>query len=368
MKLFNQLVGCLVAGALALALGACSKDKYEEPNSSFKVVKTEFASGAEGGEGYIELTEGGFEVSVDDAWVKAEKSGDKKVKLVIERNTQPDSRATNVRLTKGNDRLAVPITQLGEVNALDKIGNKEFSRKGGTMEIDLSGLTQEPKIEFESEVDWVTQVREDGKLILVISPNPNMSPARSVRVNITAGLANQSFVVSQLRGLDPTQDLLPEHLPGTYQMTYVERAGAAPKTMDVYIFASNVPNRYIFVGLALNVVIDFDPDLLELKFVTGPTALPPDNAKEGQEFLLLAFNGSNVSAGDAYHFKGVWDKQSTTAAKFAFTPGDNTLPLLALVLRDTDGSLKLIGGNGPSVIGSVTIVRKGDLPAAPANP
>lgn len=356
-----------MAGAIALGIGSCKSDKYEEPISSFRVVKTEFASTAKGGEGLIILSEGGFEVSTMDSWVKATKSGEKEVKLLIEPNPQGEGRATNVLIKKGSDAIEVPITQLGIVDYIPPVDNQSFKRQGGTFEVDLTQLTNEPKITVEPDASqWLSYNIEEGKLKVVVTANENNRPARQARIQIEAGLALKEIVVSQEEGLDTSKVLYTNEVAGVYQLTYSTNVGDANRqSVDIQIVPTDTPNRFVVRGLAFPFYADLEPENGILKFLRGEAAervadLRPED--ENGRYAIYPFDGKNVlnEGGD---FIGTWDKVDKTTAKFTFAPGNSAFPIFAFTYRDPKVFQFVDYISRPFRLAGIVIQRKGDLPA-----
>lgn len=363
MNIFKHIAAVVVSGALVLGLGSCKSNNYEEPISNFKVVKTEFASSAKGGEGLIVLSEGGFEVSAQDTWVKPSKSGDKEVKLVIEPNVSVDARVTNVVLKKAQDVLTVTITQLGVVNFIPNVETQSIRRSGGTFEIDLTQLADEPQITVTPESAWLTHRLENGKLLWTVAPNANEQPARQARVSIQAGLASVEFDVNQIRGLNPAVDLLTEEVAGTYTMSYVNPVNGSSLNVNIRVAPHTESNQFVVSGLAQPFIVEFDEDAAHLIFKTGATLVRPSTALPDDRYLLLAISEDreSVGAGNGYQLVGAWDKVNKRAPKFTFTPENSGYPNFGMfLLRSGNYSLVTSQPVRPNLFRNVVIQRTGN--------
>lgn len=362
MKILSKVAAYLIAGGVALALGSCSKSKQEEDVPSFKVLKTEFASEAKGGEGTITLSEGGFDVSTSDAWVQASKSGEREVKLTVAPNTGYESRATNVVITKDKQTLTVPITQLGLIAAFPVLPPQKVTRDGGMFEIDFRGSDVEPIITFSTEVDWVSYKNEDGIYTFTVDYNPELAPARSVQVTVVSGLVERSFMLSQEQGIDPTKDLSAEYIPGYYKLSYIDKDNR-PQTTELTLVGSDKENQFLVVGASFQFQIHFDPAKKELIILTGELVVGPQDAEEGDVYTIWAYNGRGGGKnGKGYHFIGTWDAVDMRKPKFTFKPQAATHPFLCFI-RSRDGKLSLVRSEaGPDIMGQLVIEWQRPLP------
>lgn len=357
MKILRKLAAaCLSLGVIALGLGSCSKDKQEADMPSIRIVKVEFPSSSKGGEGMIALSEGGFEVSTSDAWVQATKSGEREVRLTLERNRSIDSRVANVLIKKGEQILSVPITQLGTVSRLPALPNHIIKNKGGYFAIDLSHVEGEVAIRYEAPAEWLTYTVEEGQYIFAVAEQPADSPLRSVVVNIKIGLLERSFTVRQ-------KDFI---VPGVYRLSYTDDKGKA-KTAELSLYGTNRENIFLVYGSVLPFYAQLDPETNTLVFIMGAQLPPPASAQQDDAYFIFAVNNamSNVEGDQGYHFVGVWDG-NLERPKFTFTPQSADYPRIIFILR-RGGRLHIqsAGENIPNLMSNMTIEWLRPLPSSP---
>lgn len=359
MKIFKQLAACLLVGVAALGLSSCDKNKYEEEISSFKVVKTEFPSSKDGGEGLIVLSEGGFEASTADAWVVATKSGEKEVKLTIEPNPTLETRVTNVIIKKDKQTLTVPITQRGPLGGLRDMEPKYFSEKGGSFSLDLSHLQTDVTVSLASDADWLSYTEEAGVYTFTVAPEAVNPSERSTQVVFKSGFLERSLTVIQE----------PLTITGVYRLSYTDTRGER-KTAELTISGTNFPGTYLMYGAILPMVAQFEPDSQILVILTNSELPSPPTAEPGDRYILQAFApiGSRIPPENGNHFFGSWVRGRAKTPTYVFTPKSEVYSFLVFLIEKPGQPLLILASDeSPSTMSELVIEWLRPLPESPTS-
>ncbi len=244
----NTLRGLALVLLSLLGIVACQRDKYQEPEVTFRVVKTSLSSAFTASEGTIEVSEDGFSISTDASWLTPTLASPRTIKVAIARNESYESRTGNVILKKGDVTQRVSVTQLGLVN-FAVVADQEFTRAGGTYTVDLAQMDAEPAV--STDADWITHEIKDGKLTFTVAPLQGDN--RTAQVRISSGLFKRTITFSQIYGAIAYADLL-----GAYTLTYATWKGGATSTAPVTIAAGTEGKTVIIKGLAADIVMSVD--------------------------------------------------------------------------------------------------------------
>lgn len=267
----------LSLSALALSLGACSKDEVGETKPSIEVVKSNFSYTYEAGTGQIEVNADGFTVETDAPWLTATANG-RTIALSLEKNEGAESRTANVIIKKGNDVQRVPITQMGVINVMS-LSNLEFQRQGGEHRFPIDKMDSQP--EFTSSESWLTAELVGQELVVRIAAFPvGHTDDRSATLRVRAGLFDRTITVAQKYGVPEYADLL-----GTYALEFSQWGGSAKSTMNVELIAKEQNASYTLRGLAADVTIAFNPATSALTIVSH------DVAADGVKLQLWTADG-----------------------------------------------------------------------------
>ena len=305
MKQLRYIGALLLTLVVGLMASSCKRDVYEEPTSSFQVVRTVFSSSPQASEGYIEVTESGFTFEAEDTWVTPSQETPTRVKLAIAANPEPETRTTSIVLRKGATALRVSINQIGVINVAP-LENQLFAETGGTFEISTARLASTPEVQISA--DWVTYELQEGKLVFTVAELPTTGE-RTATVTLHAGLFDGTLTVRQIRTPITYAELL-----GSYTLTYRTWKDRDPElTAPVTLVQDVVGRSVIMQGLAADVKMDCD-------LYTGALKLSTQSVAGGAATLgAWTADGQGWFSRDTNLFlTGTWNQQATNPV-FTFT-------------------------------------------------
>lgn len=346
----------LLLASVAFILGgmACQDDKYQEPQVTFKVLKTDVPSVYTGGEGYIEVSEEGFEVRTDAEWLQATKAGAKRVTIIVTKNENPESRTANVLLIKGATVQRVAVTQVGVINDA-AVSNQEFTRTGGTYEVDLSSFDSTPNIKVSE--GWVNYRIEGKKLIFTVEPLAG-SDDRVANVSIIAGLYNRTFTITQVYGAIAYADLL-----GAYTLSYREWKDGTVKTAPVVLERHQEDRSVKLKGLAADIEM-----LVDLRTGAFSISCQEVDNQSAKIYAWVAAGQGAFDYSDRYVLVGTWNKDFANPI-YTFTANteikyvdesqniNETNPVLGFIFWGDSGEYKGVSGNGISRVVQFTLTK-----------
>lgn len=296
MKQLRYIGALLLTLVVGLVASSCKRDVYEEPTSSFQVVRTVFSSSNQASEGYIEVTESGFTYEAEADWVTLSQETPTRVKLAMAENPEPETRTTSIVLRKGATTLRVSVNQVGVINTA-VLENQEFTETGGTFEVSTAQLVSTPMVEISHS--WITYEIQEGKLVFTVAPFPTPGE-RVATVTIRAGLYAGTLTVRQVRGA-----ILYSELLGAYTLYYRVFNNVDPEYSTPVTLVQDVEGRSVLMrGLAADVRLNYDVN-------TGNFKLSPQSVADGAAKLYLwaAEDPGPFNESPELFLTGTWNQQ-----------------------------------------------------------
>lgn len=311
MKTYKILYTMLVSLLVLVVVSGCRQKGYQEPEISFKVVKTEYPASYAGGKGFIDLSEAGFAYSIDADWLTVTHASPTRLELSIPQNESPETRATVVRLVKDGVKINVVVSQLGVVNDIRGLKDFSFGRMGGEMRIETELQSIPEVILTGDDTSWVETLFEGNQMVIKVAALPASVDLRSLTLSVVAGLMHKTITITQNYGMPLYTDLL-----GEWILTYRSSYGGDLKEHAVTL-AQNIAGRsYKIVGLQ-DIILEYDANTGMMKI---PTQHMPGGDADDYLWAWLAGVDDlwNLWRGSDWYFEGKWDKNIDTP-KFVFT-------------------------------------------------
>lgn len=331
-KISNILLGVLSL-VLALTLGACSKDKYQEPVATFKVLTNTLSDSKDASVGLVTLSEGGFKYSVSADWCTATLKNETTLELSLTANSSAEMRSCIVTLSKGETEILVPVHQMGVVYGVEDLEDFAIALAGGSERFKVVG-GKTPTVTYASPADWLTYRVENGELIFT-APALTGAASRQVSVTVKTELFSRTILVSQRIA---RTDLL-----GAYTLDFITEYGDNRQTADVELVEASA-GKFELRGLSLPVAIDIAPNTFKITMKTGSKSKPAGLADPADEVILLAWGAGYPKADNTKNYSlttdtmiGTWDLNAEHP-KFTFAPEKADATVKGI-------SFNVIGGN-----------------------
>lgn len=294
---------------------ACSESEFEEPQSSFEIVKTAYGDDYRGSSGEIVVDNEGVKAEYDAEWLKISQNG-KIFNLSIDENMSYESRTALIRLSLEGTVREVAITQLGIISIVE-VHSHSFGYEGG--EVSFLWNSSLPFEISGCDESWLTYHKVDDKMVFTAAPIDPAEDSRSCVVNVSVGLYKASFTISQI-----TPDLTYAQILGHYRMDYVYNVNDNQvKSQEVEIIANVEGESFILKSFLPDIELKYDHELPGF-IINTPQTYYVDN----QEVILAVSAGGwndnwYLAWGDDRYMVSSWNGSKTSPA---FQMVDNGLP------------------------------------------
>lgn len=354
MKQLSSLLLRAMCLLTFVVMTACSKDKYEEPEASFKVVSNTIESQSVASVGLISVSEGDFKYAVSADWCNVKQKDNTTLEVSLLENASAEMRSCIITLTKGSTQIFVPVHQMGRIYAVESLASFTLDSKGGEKRFAVEG---DKAPEVKHNADWLQVRYEAGELIFTLVPMTNIV-SRSTNVEVRTALFTRTIKVSQ--------NLSRDFLLGAYTLDYIVEHGQPKRTAEVTL-AKREDGNFELRGLALPIPVTIDMANFSISIQAGEMPKPQDITAEDEKLYLYLWGGGypkedgqpNYSL-DLGTFVGTWNN-SVERPVFTFAdprPNSGYKAIAFNVFKGNQWSRFYAGVNGISALTDFSITKK----------
>lgn len=224
-----------------MTLSSCSSSSSDDP--IFAVVRSNLIFGSKAEVGEIEVSSTlPYTATANKAWCKTTVNGNI-VRVEVEKNNEFESRTATITLKSGDQRLLLPVSQMGSIWAI-RGADTYLTSDEDTLLIIPATLDFDYTVQMP---EWMEgkEVEEGYELHLL---DNNTGAGREGEVTFTSIVGSKTITFRQFGQ---------KSVCGSYVATFRD-SGGQQQTRDVELVATDTKNRFLIRGLSAQYDIPVD--------------------------------------------------------------------------------------------------------------